>query len=216
MSSPPVLRVAECQACHHVSPLSENECPACLRNDQLQERFQCSRCERLLDEPKCPVCSVRKPPAPPPPTEPPERRVPAPRPRAASPGRPVPGEEPYPMGTDEWLPPFSRRVWPPARRRPPHPSPLPTRGYDLSMPVAFFGGLFSVVLSCISPIGPLVGLMAFLAALTAYGKVLTGRLPRTTLPLIHLGLICSLFALGLGVLLLFGSLLSSNVILQPQ
>jgi hypothetical protein len=80
---------------------------------------------------------------------------------------------------------------------------------DLSVVVALFGGLFSVLLSCMSPIGPLVGLAAFVAALTAYGKVLTGRLPRGALPFIHIGLLCSLFGIGLGILLLFGSLLSN-------
>ncbi len=51
-----VTRVKECEACGEVCSTMDTLCPRCQQYGTLRERFQCSRCQRLLENQTCWAC----------------------------------------------------------------------------------------------------------------------------------------------------------------
>jgi hypothetical protein len=53
----PIVRVRECDLCGEVGGVMDTVCPRCKRHGSLRDRFQCSRCKRLLEEKTCWNCA---------------------------------------------------------------------------------------------------------------------------------------------------------------
>jgi len=53
-----VVRVRECGACGEVCDFMATLCPRCQRYGTFQERYQCSKCGRILEDKNCWACAA--------------------------------------------------------------------------------------------------------------------------------------------------------------
>src|SRR4051794_32335355 len=51
-------QIKHCAECGNICELMDTVCPRCRRYGTLQERFECSRCGKVLEEPHCEVCAA--------------------------------------------------------------------------------------------------------------------------------------------------------------